>query len=848
MTIALTPTVSTAVSTANAGTDGTRESGGLQAILNQFSGNPFLEWTDAAGVTLATQAATATLVTSTRPNKLRFELLPTSFTFVQAGTVASLRIKAGTTLVATNSGQTLSGNITASTTGVEGVFWLENSATLDAPAPMTITNNDSTTWTNQGVGHMVWFMPGQIPNYPEALTAGGTAYTTQQCDVLQRHVDGSVRMAMMHIVIPTLAAGASVTPKYQNKATSNNTPLTVAQMTAAGFDFDCELRLNAGGAGLSAKARTILSAVSDATLASNTAANSPDSRYIYKGPVCTTVLLADHSTKAYDIGAEATKSVRPWFVAKFWAHDNSWEVSVNWDTCDSTKLQNCTHSTTILKGNTTPTSVFTASSGVMYRNKKRSKRFFKGTQPKVGLKPNLVLMGSTVLPQYDPAFTLDATYKTSIINAWAAATVTFDGAGLWRQYMGATAAAAEIGMMSQWDAAMLYDGGWQLRDIVEQNLELAGAWPMWLRIGSSTRSSSTRYYDDQALVAGLGRWQSRDAFPNQGWVSYSADAWASPDNCTLIGSSAIDGVWLPDTAHCPDMGHAAYLLTGDYRWLDNLYGLLGWSVGYLVNGTGTGTIDPWSYQSGRDARDCPLNNQQVRQNAWVLRMRAYVLNAAPDGTPEKVYARRTIDTGMQAVLGKVASTVTNGNVVHDWFFTNRPATWKPYSVGYMSEAAYTGGGLGYPRSPDSAAGMAPWMHHFWTNAVSYTAFVDPTITSVQTAQTHFTKFGRTLALSAKPSWGQAYIYPALLTSTGDFAQSHAEAQASDSTIGAFSWTDPSSITADNDGYRNQYSATIAQAATLSSSSWKAWKSVLKPNVYDVETWTDGLKWAIIPRG
>jgi hypothetical protein len=852
MTITLANDTNIAVQAAHAGADGTREAAGMQAIKDQFAGNATIEFVSASNVVLATQSATVTVVTTTKPAKVRFDLIPSTYAYITPGTVASLRIKNGATLIASNDSASLSAAITATTTGMYGVFWLENDWKLDSPAPMLIKNEDVGAWINQGVAHMAAFMPGQIAQYPEALDAGGSPFALQQCDVTQRHADGSVKLAMMHIVIPSLASGASITPKYRNKATSNNTPLTVAQMIGGSYDFDCEIRLNAGGAGLSATARTMLAALSDATLTSNTTSFSPDSRYVYKGPVCTTVIIADHTTKAYDIGFEATKSVRPWFLAKFWPHDNSWECRAVLETTDSTKLQDCVYTPNFYLGYAAPALAYNEASQTHYAQQKRAKYFRKANAaaPKIGLKPDLKqLSGSKFILNYDPSQTFNGTTKTALLNSWTAAVKTFGGAGLWRQAMGATGAAAEIGLMSQWDAAMLYDGSWDVREVVERNLELAGSWQIWLRSGSSTRTPGDRYYDDVALVPALGRWQSRDAFPNQGWVSFGPSAWAAPDTCTFIGTPTYPAVWFADMAHHPDMGSAAYLITGDYYYLDQLYGQLGFAVGYLVAGVGTGTPDPWSYQSGRDVKDCAFNDQQVRANAWNLRCRSRVVSLAPDGSPEKVYAKRVIDTGMRAVLGKVASSATNGDVIHDWFFTNRPISFTPQTLGYMADAPYgVGGADGYPKSPDSLRGMAPWMHHYWTSSVLDALAVDPTVTSLQTAAAHFPKFSREIALSEHPYLAQNYIYPGPMVSTGDFPQTHPQAVASDASQLPFSWTNGGSITADNDGYRNQYSCVIASAGTLSSRAWKAWNNVLKPNVYDVETWSDGLKWAVVPRG
>jgi hypothetical protein len=853
MGVSLSTAASAAVAAAHAGADGTREVGGIQAIKDLFVGMAPVEWLAADGALLATQSAALTVVGSCKPARLRIETDPTTWAFVAEGTATTVRLKTGGTAHATIVGVSLDAPIVASTTGITGVFWLENLPTLDSPIPQTVINGDSSAWTNRGVALMLWFNDSQVANYPELLDpATGNPYALQQVNVLTRWPNGKPWLVMAFFVVPSLAAGATLTPKIRDKTTSNNTPLTVSQMLATGFDFDCEIRLDAGGAGLSAKARTMLAALSDATLAANTAAWSPDSAFYYQGPLCTVIRLADHTGKSYDIGAESVKSVRPWFIAWFWAHDNSWDVRPCWDTCDSEKAQTCTYDLKIYLGNTSPALAFSQSGHVHYFDQKRTLVFGKGNaRPKIGLKPNVIQMAAAlVLPQYDPTKSLSSTARNAITTGWASADKTLGGAGLWGRQMGAVAARPEIGPITHWDAAWIYDGGADIRDIVERNLDLAGSWQMWHRCGGGTRGGSTRYYDELNGVPALGRWQSRDAYPKAGWVSYGPAGWASPDTGTVIGSTTTAPVWSADTAHQPSMGGVAFLIGGDPYYLDQCIGAFGFNINYLFPGTGTATPDPWAYQSGRDTKDTPFNHEQVRSNGWDLRTRHEVALLAPDGMPEKALAIRCINNGFQAVNGKVASSAANGNAIHDFFYGQRPANFTPQTLGYMAETAYNSitHPEKYPQAPDSKAGMAAWMHHFWTTQVLRCAEVFGTIPSVAQAAGHFPKFARDIATGRYPQGGIEYIYPATLTSTGDFAQSHPQAVASDAACGAKAWNWPDAQTTDQDGYRNQYSASIAMGAMKSADAWKAWVKVLKPNVFDVCDWGGGLKYCIIPKG
>jgi hypothetical protein len=169
------------------------------------------------------------------------------------------------------------------------------------------------------------FKAAEISDYPQVLL-GGTAVPTQ-ADVKQRWGDGSVKHAVISFILPSLAAGASVTyvavfsrwpktkePKktfrshayvplrsvtFQNQlsADGGSPVLTQSEMLNSRFNFDAVTEI-VNTSTVSASARAMLTA----------------GKYVIwtSGGIATTIVLADHSAaRAYDMGFDAYKSFRP---------------------------------------------------------------------------------------------------------------------------------------------------------------------------------------------------------------------------------------------------------------------------------------------------------------------------------------------------------------------------------------------------------------------------------------------------------------------------------------------------------------------------------------------------------
>ena len=97
------------------------------------------------------------------------------------------------------------------------------------------------------------FVPGEIPNFPQAVV-DGTPVTTQ-ADVKARWADGSVKHAILSFYLPSLVANSTATVNFVNQTSGNNTgALSKNAMLGTAFDFEAAMQLTSGTTTLNASA------------------------------------------------------------------------------------------------------------------------------------------------------------------------------------------------------------------------------------------------------------------------------------------------------------------------------------------------------------------------------------------------------------------------------------------------------------------------------------------------------------------------------------------------------------------------------------------------------------------
>jgi len=585
-------------------------------------------------------------------------------------------------------------------TGIDGTQAAAQAAAQNARTPANTANAANTLTVGNPGFSAVRNYPLQIgrPFRPGEIAAGacpvldmaGTPIATQ-ADVKNRWPDGSVRFAVLSAILPEVGGSASVPLAIRAGACTAPAAMTPERLLAT--DFEVELAID-GGAGGRVSARAMLAAGASITWTG--------------GPVTTTMILADHATKAFDVGAGPSRPLRPIIHVQYWPAIDAYKVRVVVEQSDTTKLRDQAYAVQVSAGRAAPVAVYRNPRVAQHYGSRWTREFWVGAgkpaRP-LHLRHDVAYLASThAIPNYDSRITLSGGARAEMLSAWDAAPKDLYGAGLWTKYMPTSGGRAEIGLFPSWHIAALYSGDAALWQMAAAQSDLAAAWPMHFRIGDA------RVFDRQAGVPGLGRIATRDAFPTQ--FLYAENSYlnrsqvAAEDRFIPAGPSAIDG-WVPDGAHQPDPWYLMYLTSGDPWYLEQLQFWASWGLFNTDPGA-----DTWA--SGRDARDTVIQ-EQLRGVAWVLRTRARAAAASVDGTPEQAYLRRSVEQALRMMEG--VHIGPGADPIRSWWAANGAMKNNPLRFWTNGDPALREG----MDSPAIASGDSPWMHSMLIQALGHTA-------------------------------------------------------------------------------------------------------------------------------
>lgn len=672
-----------------------------------------------------------------------------------------------------------------------------------------VVNGSGGNATNTPVQVGRAFRAGEIKTCPGVDLGGMTL--PYQADVKTRYADGSVKFAVVSAVVPTLANGGATNLRFFDRGScpAAGTP-DVAGLLGAYPRLDAVVSLNAGAAG-TASARAMLAA----------------GKYTVwtHGPVQTTLIVADHQSKQYDLGTDANKSLRPLFHVQIWHALQLVKVRVIVEQADAEKIQNQSYGVEVKAGRDSLATVYqNATVGHTYASRWTRSFWLGGTPAEFDLKHGVEYLASTyAIPNYDGAVTLSSAAKQNQLTlAGGTRTLYGDGGGAWTKYMPTTGGRPDIGLFPEWQVAALYDGDARLWRSVLSLSDLAGAWPVHFREGGG------RNFSDTPAVAGKGLPLTLDGRPTlfygdgNGYLN-SASITAPADQVKMVGSTADNG-WVPDAAHQPDPWYLPYLVTGDYWYLEQLQFWAAWNLF---------TRDPNNqcWGSGRSPKDGSIYNQ-VRGEAWILRGRARAAWASPDGSPEQAYFKRVLENALRAKEGRMIGG-GSGNVVRDWWASQCAIAGNPLRFWDYGGTAERGG------ASDEYSAIPSWQVWFLVASLGHV---------------------KELGFSAGPLFSWLAQYPIGMATTNYLHMADYRTPTQKNATGYpfyQSWQDvfdswpgwsqewASSRTDLSHGY-----ATLATAATsfvtAEPGGPSAW-SIVNSNNYSTQSWGINPKWAIKPR-
>lgn len=516
-----------------------------------------------------------------------------------------------------------------------------------APAnTITLADKSGTASNNYPLQFGRPFVQGEIASFPQAIINGTPALT--QADVKNRHPDGSVKFAVLAVVIPAIPANGTVTLTFRNQTSSNNTPLTQAAMLDARYS-------DAG-----VKIGTATAATWKAMLAAGKCAPWT------QGPVAQTMLCADDSAaRAHDAGP-----IRPRMHVTFWPVLNRVAVRYVGENILAGAMVDQQYDVTLTLGGA---SVYSKSALVHPFGTRWTKTFWQSgaPQPKINVDHNIAYLASTrAVPNFDPATVVSEAKIAADWVTWQTKPRDLYDSGLWTKYMPMTGGRADIGLMPDWNAKWLYAGDWRLREIALTQADLASAWPLHWREGRAGKK-----IDKAQTVDGVGLPLSVYTaanlwLPNNNGV-YGQGITLTDRNTIVTDPGAYLSMahgWASDGGvHLPSPFYVPYILTGDPHYLEQAQL---WTAALAV------AMTPGNCAYGEGSSPCRGGGAgiggQTRHSAWLLNDRVNTSAIIPDDQIVlKQFYRDMIDDAIALFEGRAGIVGTPYERTPMWAYGQR---------------------------------------------------------------------------------------------------------------------------------------------------------------------------------
>lgn len=421
-----------------------------------------------------------------------------------------------------------------------------------------------------------------------ALSADGELIPAQ-IDVKRRHDDGSIRFAIVSVMLDELPPNGSVKLllKDGNENQDAVPPVSLDQLLKTDFDASVSFRFPDG----------VERRVSFRDLAAE--ADAESSTWL-KGPVATEWCVSGPPTDN-DAGPDPDLNVQ--FQVRAYRDGRAARVSVVVENCWDHWADNIRYDEAVEVGGK---QVF-SKNAVDHRRLSRWRKVFwwGGPKPSVHVVHDLDYMTSTgALPNYDTTLEIPPpTQSEQRLLRMEGPDWQILGKGALTAYMPTTGGRPEIAPYPEWTVRYLLTMDPQRKTLVLASGDLAGSWPIHVRARKTKRIMTI---DDRPKFWLDARGTDRPE-------------WKPPRH-----KPATDEVKLsPDLAHQGSFAYIPYLVTGDFFYLEEAY----FWANYCLLAT-------W-YHPRRDAEG--ILSGQIRGNAWSLRNIGDAAWIATDAEPEAVY-------------------------------------------------------------------------------------------------------------------------------------------------------------------------------------------------------------------
>lgn len=490
------------------------------------------------------------------------------------------------------------------------------------------------------------FRRGDVPPGKQVHCVVGDRWA--QVDVKRRYRDGSLRFAVVSMVLPTLAPGESKELELvsaEPRPTALMPPVTLKDLLATDFDTVVTFRFP-DGAKRATSARELL-----------TRRNTEPTTWL-KGHTASEWLVEGPPT---DADGQPDKDLLVRFAVRAYAGCKQVRVSATVENCWDTWAENIRYDMSVAVDGK---QVF-AEEAVDHRRLSRWRMVFSWPHEaadQIHVAHDFVYLASTgALPNYDDSLDLAplSPEQERALSDVKDGRWRIMGRGSLCAYMPTTGGRPEIAPYPTWAVRYLLTQDPAAKRLVLANGDLAGSWPVHVRARKT------------------GRVMTIDERP-EFWLDdrgKDRPEWQLPRHLADPRQTRLS----PDLAHQGSFAFVPYLVTGDHFYLEEAY----FWANYCLLAT-------WPHPRGSAEG---ILSGQIRGNAWSMRNIADAAWIASDGDPEAVYFDEKIRNNLADRIHRMYGPPEHSK------------------LGFWGERTTKDARIQNPADPDWMV-VAPWEHDY----------------------------------------------------------------------------------------------------------------------------------------
>jgi hypothetical protein len=525
---------------------------------------------------------------------------------------------------------------------------------------LTIAEKSGTTTENYPLtfGHV--FKKGDVTdtvtviivNQPENIVLN------TQCDIKRRYTDGSIKHAVISVILPKLNAGEELQLILVTGGTNSITG-EMSKDEIINTSVQSNISLNSlSGSGYSGNiTANLLSTI----IASN------NINYWLKGSVCTEIIIKEQLNNSLNAAWEVRFYPKTTFGIR---------ISNAIENVNSDYRGNINYSVDIQIGKTDKAPIYSKSSFTHYNMARWRKVFWLGPEPpEIEIRYNTrYLFDTGAVMNYDTSIEItDATISAGYAE-WLASEHDIMDRGMINYYFPEVGGRPEIGVLPKWAVLYLLTMDNRLREILIGNGEMAGSCPIHYREADTTKNYA------KPLSSKIVNINDRPQ------VITKYDSWAEggiADNLEPpIGETTTP--FTIDISHQGSFAFLPYLITGEYFFLEELYYWAGWNLSSL------------RYYPDIRNGSLGLTRDQVRGEAWGTRTIADAAAFAPDAHKERDYFLAKLNNNITVWMSE-----RDRYPLNNWGIDYWPSGWGNIDTSQVK----------YPTSP--------WMEDFMLLTLSH---------------------------------------------------------------------------------------------------------------------------------